>query len=99
MLTPVSIVVGMLARGDLHVCRRGGRQSVAGILAGVRIASTHDPCSDGCDWVERDRRRRGAGAFGEGKAATLTESLRLMMCRSCPASAATSARGRARTPR
>src|SRR3977135_4303369 len=63
----VSIVVGMLARRDLHVCRMGGRQSVAGILAGVWIASTRDPCTDGCDWVERDLRRRGAGAFGEGK--------------------------------
>jgi hypothetical protein len=45
----------------------GGRESVVGILAGVWIASTRDPCTDGCDWVGRDRRRRGAGAFGRGR--------------------------------
>src|SRR5437899_3562506 len=46
---------------------QGGRQGVAGILADVRIASAHDPCTDGCDWVERDRRRRGASTFGRAK--------------------------------
>src|SRR6476620_1295978 len=40
--------------------RAGGRESAEGISAGAWSASTGDRRTDGCDWVERDRRRRGA---------------------------------------
>src|ERR1700758_116619 len=46
---------------DLHM-REVGRVQKA-FLAGVRSASTCDPCTDRCDWAERDRRRRGASAL------------------------------------
>jgi hypothetical protein len=42
--------------------RAGGRESAEGISAGAWSASTGDRRTDGCDWVERDRRRRGASA-------------------------------------
>src|SRR6476660_6984506 len=54
--------------------RAGGRESAEGISAGAWSASTGDRRTDGCDCVERDRRRRGA-THRNGKAATLTEGL------------------------
>src|SRR6201984_989376 len=46
---------------DLHI-REVGRVQEA-FLAGVRSASTCDPCTDRCDWAERDRSRRGDSAL------------------------------------
>ena len=50
------------------------------------------------NWVERDRRRRGASAR-ERQSGGADRRVWLMTCRLCPASAATSARSRARRPR
>jgi hypothetical protein len=44
--------------------RAGCQESAEGISAGAWSASTGDGRTDGCDWVERDRRRRGASASG-----------------------------------
>src|SRR6516164_5613236 len=43
----------------------GGQRSAIGLLAGVRSVSTCDPCTDRCDWAERERRWRGACAWEE----------------------------------
>ena len=50
--------------------RRRGREHAIGTSAGARSASTAARRIDRRDWVERDRRRRGASA-SNGKAATL----------------------------
>ena len=41
----------------------GGGKNALGVSVGVRSELTGARRADGCDWVERDRRRRGASAM------------------------------------
>jgi len=65
MLAPILKMDVVPAGFDLRVCRNRRSAERKGILVTVRSASTHDLRTDGWQWVERNRCRRGGGTSSQ----------------------------------